>query len=97
MIKQIFVGAAFVGAVTTIGLVSANQYQNYQDNHRPEPTVTASQSRAAVEHVRGLDRRDYVALQDRFDQAKAECVKGQAYYDASPVASKAKAPRPQCP
>jgi hypothetical protein len=96
MIKKILTGAVFVGAVTTIGLVSADQYQNYQTNHQPEPTVTASQSRAAVEHAQGLDRLTYQALQDQYDKLKTECLKGAVAYDALPVANKAKAPRPTC-
>ena len=90
--KTLFVvGVAIV--VAAVAVLSVGSYKNYQNKHKPVPTVTVAQKNAEVASAEDAVKQSAGA---EYQALHVECEKGLAAYNALPVASKAKTPQPQC-
>jgi hypothetical protein len=96
MIKKTLFIVVVAIAVAAVGVLSVDHYQKYQNKHTPVATVTVAQRNADVAAVKQAAGGEYASLQASYTSLQAECEKGLAAYNALPVASKAKAPQPQC-
>lgn len=92
MKRLLFIGLAVV-AVLTVGVLSVDHYQNYQNKKTHDHKVKVEKEVADVQQAAGAE---YKGLEASYNGLRVECEKGLAAYQKLSAFTQKTTPQPVC-